>query len=124
MKQKNIYFIYNNDLGYYIRKGKYSNDRTKAKRYKTFKGVFKLYNELLSVEHDNDIKIEYEVFKTRKVGRIVHEKTDFMGEYCLKEYYMKEKEKEEIENHKVIINNSLKKSVETNISTEDDFWKS
>lgn len=123
MKQKKIFFIHDKKRGYYIKKGKYSDDISKAKRYKTFNGVFKLYNELLDTEYSNDIKIEYEVYKTRKVGRILHEKIDYMGQYDLTEYFNKIKEQEEIDNHKVVITNKLNKNIETNISTKDDFWK-
>lgn len=122
MKKKNIYMI-NTSFGYFYKKGKYTSDISKAKRYKTFNGVFKLYNELIDVDVADSITIEYEVFKTRKVGRVVHEKTDYMGEYDLSEYYAKEKEKAEILNHEVNIIDTLKKEVETKLSTDDSFWE-
>lgn len=119
--------IYIQGHGYYSSKQvknsvKFDHDRVNAKRYKTFNGIFKLYETLL-LTYPDGMRMEYEIHKSKKVGRVLHEKVEYIGEYDLTEYYRKIKEEEEIRNHKVNIISSLKKEVETNLSIEDDFWK-
>lgn len=121
MKKKNIYMIYIPSCGYYYNKYKFVDSNQTAKRYKTFNAILKLYEKLLLTFPDAEI--HYEIHSSKKIGRIVHEHIDYIGKYDLTEYYNKLKAENEIKNHVVNIISTLKKEVETNLSTEDDFWK-
>lgn len=117
MKKKNIYMLYIKDKGYYVRNNTYNFDIKKAKRYKTLNGILKIYNKHLEIY--NNIIIEYEIHKSKKVGKVIYNNIEYKGQYDLNEYYNKLKEKKEINGHKI----TFVESVNTYEQTEDNFWE-